>query len=264
MGNVALALWPAKVSKAPSVGRMGGLPRLATVADWPISERNGRPLSFMFELDLTLLPTVNRPERYRVQEAGIVSFFAGLNFSYYENGTIGGTIDGFRLLYRADAHLDASPCIEPDGLPQLGDPDSVLMPTRIGWETLKLRTLLPEVPLRAAPIQVQDGEADIATLQKNYTELDARRREPSIDTGTEVVQEWAVFQMLHSNHVFSNPEDDRSSSAPMNKESTVFFSGEYPPVGNLGPNEPFVDVIVYPGADGKIDWSTAKAVADVT
>lgn len=264
MENVALALWPAKESKAPIVGRMGGLPRLTTVADWPVSERNGLPFSFMFEVDLALLPLVDRPERFRLQDAGLVSLFAGLNFSYYENGSIGGAMDGFGLLYRADADIDSPRCREPANLPQLGDPNSVLMRPRNGWGTLEHRTLLPEVPLRAARILVQDGETDVAALHETHTEFYTRGQRPDADTHVGVIRDWAVFQMLHGNGDLSNSEDERLDLMHANSDGVVFFSGEYPPVGNLGPNEPFVDVIVYPGADGKIDWSTAKAVADVT
>ena len=264
MENVALALWPAKESKATIVGRMGGLPRLTTVADWPTSERNGLPFSFMFDVDLALLPPVDRPERDRFQDVGLVSFFAGLNFSYYENQCVGGAMDGFRLLYRADADIDSRPCEEPDSLPQLGDPNSILMPPRNGWGTLEHCTLLPEVPLRVAQVQVQDGEADVAALHKVYTEFDARGRPPGADTDIEVIRDWAVFLMLHSNGEFSNAEAERLDLVSANSEGLVFFSGEYPPVGSLGPNEPFVDVVVHNGADGKFDWSTAKAVADVT
>ena len=264
MDGVALALWPARVSKAPVVGQMGGLPRLASVAEWPISGRNGRPFSFMFEVDLGLLPMVGRPERQCFQKSGLVSFFASLNFSYYANQNIGGVIDGFRLVYRGDAGLGFLPCEEPDGLPQLNDPDSVLMPHRTIWEMVKHRTLLPEAPLRAAPVPVKDGKADFTALTKDHAEFDARGREPSACVGHEVTQDWAIFQMLHSDGAFSNAEENRNDLGSANRDGVVFFSGEYPPVGNLGPNEPFVDVVVYPGRDGKIDWSTAKAVADVT
>ena len=264
MDSVALALWPAKVSKAPVVGRMGGLPRLASVADWPISEHNGRPLSFMFEVDLALLPMVDRPERHRFQKKGLVSFFAGLEFKYYAHETIGGKLDGFRLLYRADARLDSRPCEEPDGLPRLDNPDSVMMPSRTGWETVKHFTLLPEVPLRAAPVPVKDGRGDLTALCEDHAELVGRGRAPSADSGFEATRDWAIFQMLHSDGDFCNAEDDRVALWAANSDGVVFFSGDYPPVGNLGPNDPFVDVIVYPGGDGKIDWSTAKGVADAT
>lgn len=85
LAREALYLWPRAQSRAPRVGRYGGLPGLPDGVDWPVSQVTGEPLNFLFQIACNALPAARNPARGLLPQSDLLLLFGGLTWPHIES-----------------------------------------------------------------------------------------------------------------------------------------------------------------------------------
>lgn len=143
-------------SSAAVRSRLGGVPRLHAMSDWPRSDATNLPLHFLAELDLAEIPRI--AETQALPSDGILIFFCDL-----------GTWSSPRVIFQESVGAVST---APEDLPDINLMESVRRP-----DDLPLG-LMPEFAVRPVPRRVlrptsdlpEDVDRNLVTLAQKYGE----------------------------------------------------------------------------------------------